>query len=218
MRSATGKVGFSKVAPQNSETYKHTSWCLICSTCSGEFWLESRIKSVRVQKFKNLSNIVDLLSEHSGRVVSYLIIPLTGIIVFEVVSRYGFHSPTIWALVLSQFIFGAYVVLGGAYGILYGVHVSIDVLSDRLFRGSPRARTVYSLVLSCLSLLFIGILMVWSTKVCWAATLGDRRILESWGIPLWPYMWTLPLSCLLMLLQEAVVFARNLTSVIGKRG
>ncbi len=158
-------------------------------------------------------NIVDALSEYTGRVAAYLIIPLTFIVVFEVVARYGFHAPTKWSLPLSQFLFGAHFVLSGAYGILHRFHVRVDLFLNWL---PGRTKIAYSLLLSCFSLLFFGVLMAWSADVSWTATVTGRRITESLAIPLWPYMWTLPTACFLMILAEGALFARNMAALLDR--
>lgn len=158
-------------------------------------------------------NTIDTLTEYSGRVAAYLIIPLTLIVVYEVVARYGFHAPTKWALSLSQFLFGAHFVLTGAYGILHKFHVRIDLFSNRL---SGRTRIAYSLLLSCFSLLFFGVLMAWSADVSWTATVTGRRVTETLAIPMWPYMWTLPTACFLMILAEGAEFARNMAAFLER--
>ena len=40
---------------------------------------------------------IDFVSEWSGKAVGYLILPIVGVMVFEVISRYAFNSPTIWS-------------------------------------------------------------------------------------------------------------------------
>lgn len=171
-------------------------------------------ESLVVQVLTKALNTVDTLSEYSGRIAAYFIIPLTFIVVFEVVARYVFHAPTKWALPLSQFLFGSHFVLSGAYGMLHRSHVRIDLLLDKL---SGSTKVIYSLVLSCFILFFLGVLLVWSADVSWTATLTGRRITESLGIPLWPYMWTLPTACFLMILAEGAVFVRNLAAILQRR-
>jgi len=167
-----------------------------------------------VKVFAKALSVVDALSEYSGRVAAYFIIPLTFIVVFEVVARYVFHAPTKWALPLSQFLFGSHFVLSGAYGMLHKSHVRIDLLLNQL---SGSTKVIYSLVLSCFTLFFLGVLLVWSIDLSWTATITGRRITESLDIPLWPYMWTLPAACSLMILAEGAVFVRNLAAILQRR-
>ena len=49
---------------------------------------------VAVQKFLQ---IIDSISEWSGRIFMWLIVPLTVVVVYEVIARYFFQSPHIWA-------------------------------------------------------------------------------------------------------------------------
>ena len=58
---------------------------------------------------------VDRISELSGKGVSFLVIPLVAVILYEIIARYVFQSPTIWVHETAQMIYGAYVILLGAY-------------------------------------------------------------------------------------------------------
>ena len=62
---------------------------------------------------KTVKRIVELIDTINNKITSltmWLIIPLIGIMLFEVVMRYAFHSPTVWGAELrhggSPFIIG----------------------------------------------------------------------------------------------------------------
>ncbi|MBA7540200.1 hypothetical protein ES705_32494 [subsurface metagenome] len=63
--------------------------------------------------------LIDRLSQWLGRVSSFLIIAMTLLICYEVVARYIFNRPTIWAHEASAMVFGTYFVLGGGLYPLY---------------------------------------------------------------------------------------------------
>jgi TRAP-type C4-dicarboxylate transport system permease small subunit len=52
--------------------------------------------------------------------------------VWEVVARYVFHAPTIWAFDITFMLHGSLFVLTGAYALQTRSHIRIDVLSTRL--------------------------------------------------------------------------------------
>jgi TRAP-type C4-dicarboxylate transport system permease small subunit len=82
---------------------------------------------------------VEQISEWSGKGISLLIIPLTGVILYEILLRYLFGAPTIWAHEVAQMIYGAYVILLGAYAMRKGIHVNVELLTK--FSPAPR-RTI----------------------------------------------------------------------------
>ena len=49
---------------------------------------------------------IDAISNWIGKIFSYLVLPLTALIVFEVITRRFFDAPTIWTFELSNFLFG----------------------------------------------------------------------------------------------------------------
>ena len=69
---------------------------------------------------KGFLKTIDQISEQSGKAVSFLVIFLTGVILYEIFARYLFKSPTIWAHEVAQMIYGAYVILLGAYALRKG--------------------------------------------------------------------------------------------------
>ncbi len=52
--------------------------------------------------------VIDSISEWSGKIVSFLVIAFAVVILYEVVARYIFHSPTNWALEISVALYGAF--------------------------------------------------------------------------------------------------------------
>lgn len=75
---------------------------------------------------------LDFITQSTGKIVSFVTLPLVGIMVYEVVSRYFFNDPTIWADDVSKQFMLLLVMLGSAYALREGAHISIDVISSRL--------------------------------------------------------------------------------------
>lgn len=57
--------------------------------------------------------VVDTFNTWLGRIGGWLFLPLTVIIFLDVVLRYIFNSPTIWAWDVNVQLMGALVALGG---------------------------------------------------------------------------------------------------------
>jgi TRAP-type mannitol/chloroaromatic compound transport system permease small subunit len=71
---------------------------------------------------------LDKVSEWSGRIFMWLIIPLTLVVVYEVVSTKFFDTPHIWAPEITAYLYGPYFMLVAAYTLLYNAHVRIDII------------------------------------------------------------------------------------------
>ena len=80
---------------------------------------------------RTLLKIIDSISEWAGKCTSILILPGIAVLAWEVISRYGFNHPTMWAHGTSQRLFAAYYVLGGAYVLRYRDHVIVDLIYSR---------------------------------------------------------------------------------------
>jgi TRAP-type mannitol/chloroaromatic compound transport system permease small subunit len=83
-------------------------------------------------KLKAFLNGMDSISEWSGRIFVWLIIPLTAVVVFEVFSRRVLNAPHIWATEVTNYIYGPHFMLVAAYTLLHRGHVSIDIFFQRL--------------------------------------------------------------------------------------
>ena len=65
---------------------------------------------------------IDGLSTATGWVAGWLMVPMTLAITYEVVARYAFHAPTVWAYDSTYMFFGAQFMLAAAYTLLRGGH------------------------------------------------------------------------------------------------
>ncbi|NBU01720.1 MAG: TRAP transporter small permease subunit [Betaproteobacteria bacterium] len=64
---------------------------------------------------KRLLRTIDKITEISGNIFAWLMVPLVGGVVWEVVSRYFFHQPTEWSYDLTYMLYGTMFMLGAAY-------------------------------------------------------------------------------------------------------
>ena len=93
--------------------------------------------------FKVVLRAVDRLSEVIGLLVSVLMPAMVVVLTIEVVARYVFNSPTIWAYDTAIFMFGYTGLLGGAYALKNKEHINVDLIYARL---SPRGKAVLDVI------------------------------------------------------------------------
>ena len=72
----------------------------------------------------------DRASVFIGRVTMMLIVCLTGVMLYEVVLRYVFEAPTLWANELSLWIAGFIFLCAGLYAMQQRSHIRIFLLYD----------------------------------------------------------------------------------------
>src|SRR5699024_297516 len=71
-------------------------------------------------------NVLEYPSTLVARMGAWLIVPLMFSLVFEVVSRYIFNRPTIWAYDMTYMLSSAVFMLGAAFALQKGSHVRAD--------------------------------------------------------------------------------------------
>ena len=86
---------------------------------------------------KTLLSVIDRTSQMLGRISELVVVLLIASMLYEVVARYVFGAPTLWAFDIAYMSTGALFVLGAAQTLREDAHVRIDVLSSRF---PPRLR------------------------------------------------------------------------------
>ncbi|MBN1829504.1 MAG: TRAP transporter small permease subunit [Deltaproteobacteria bacterium] len=159
-------------------------------------------------------NIVDKISLIIGKIVSYFMVLVMISTVIEIVSRYFFDRPTIWAYEFGQFLFGGYFLLAGAITLYYREHVGMDIIVSRL---SARGQAVLSACTYIFAVLFLGVLVYKGGQFAYKSVIYLERSTSVWGPPIWPLKAALPVAGLLMLLQATSNFVKDIYfAVTGK--
>ena len=87
---------------------------------------------------------VDRLSTFVGKLSAWTVVLLTGLICWEVFSRYVLNSPNAWVLDAQIMLYGTLFMLAGAYTLSKNGHVRGDVLYGFF---SPRTQAGIDLLL-----------------------------------------------------------------------
>ena len=135
---------------------------------------------------------------------------------YEVVARYAFNAPTIWAFDITFMVHGALFMLTGAYGLQKNVHVRIDVLSSRL----PMA---VQHVANILSYVFLFIPAIWivgdaAFRRSYSAFVTDEvELVSAWAPIVWPFYTALAVGLLALWLQACIETVRHGAGVLAAR-
>ena len=87
---------------------------------------------------KHYIKFADALSTSMGKAFSWCIVILMGGTVYEVVMAYVFNAPTLWNFDFSMQMYGAILMMSGAYTLAQEAHVRGDVIY-RLFSNRVQA-------------------------------------------------------------------------------
>lgn len=143
---------------------------------------------------------IDRTSYFVGWLLAFLVVPIFVAMVWEIVARYAFRAPTMWAYDISRMLYGALFMLGAGYTLSRGLHIRADFLYRTLpVRAQGRIDFVLYVVFY-----FPGLLvLLWaSSDFAWTAIeQGERGMDTAWMPVLGPIKSALPIGVALLLFQ-----------------
>lgn len=140
---------------------------------------------------------LDWISDRSGVFVSLWSVNAVLAYTYEVTARYIFNMPTIWVHESSFLLFGMQYMLSGAYGLLYGSHVRVDVIYTKL---KPQTQAAIDVFTSVFFFIFVVAMCATSWRFFFESVAMDERSVETWQIQYWPVKGAMLLGALLILL------------------
>ncbi len=147
-----------------------------------------------------------------GMIAAWLIIPLAGSMLWEVISRYVFSRPTIWAYEIAYMQMGALFVLGIALTTQAKAHVRVDILYDMF---SPREKAIADLF----GLLLLAPMILWLCFGLWGYLedswiSGERSGESIWNPVVWPARLSFFLGFILFTAQILVEILKSVHQII----
>lgn len=158
------------------------------------------------------TRVIDWISDKSGLFVAFWTVNAVCFYFFEVVMRYLFNMPTIWVHEASFLLLGMQYLLAGAFALLHGAHVRVDVLYNLL---PLRGRVGMDIFTSMFFFIFALALLITSWTFFMNSYSMNETTVETWGIQYWPVkgMMVTGASLLLLagvskLIKDIVLFVR----------
>lgn len=149
---------------------------------------------------------VDRVSTFAGKFFAWSIVGLTGLISWEVFSRYVLNEPHAWVLDAQIMLYGAMFMMAGAYTLSQSGHVRGDVLYGFF---EPRTQATIDLVLY-IAFFLPGIFAL--AYAGWGFANESLAIREQTfspePLPLYPFKFIIPLAAFFLLLQGLVEIMR----------
>lgn len=156
---------------------------------------------------------IDRITETVGTVSAYILVPVLFVPnVYEVFSRYVLNDPTIWALDVTTYAFGALFMITASWALQRGAHVRTDMLWDKF---SDRTKGL----IDCCAFLFLflptmAILAVTSwDDFIYSMSINERSNSGAWAPILWPLRGVIPFACALLFLQGVSELMKSLWAV-----
>jgi TRAP-type mannitol/chloroaromatic compound transport system permease large subunit/TRAP-type mannitol/chloroaromatic compound transport system permease small subunit len=163
-----------------------------------------------------ITGSIDVINDWAGKILCLLMVPLIGVVVFEVISRnafaimssYGWDEtaraigigPTVFAYDISRMISGVLFMGAAGYGLMRGVHIRADFLY-RNWSDKTQATVDAALYIAFFipSMLFFTIIAAQYWELAYRT--GETAFDSPWQPLLWPARLAMPVGGLLLLLQ-----------------
>ncbi len=147
-----------------------------------------------------LAGAIDALTRFAGKAIAWLILPMVLSLVWEVVARYFFDAPTVWAYDMTFMLYGTFFMVGSAWTLQRGGHIRTDVYYSKWSK-----RTQARVDLACYALLFFPAIAVFADLTWayfWKSFQQNERIVTSPWLPIvWPFKFVIPATAALLILQ-----------------
>jgi len=145
---------------------------------------------------------IDLVAIVSGNLVAWLIVPMVLSLTWEVVARYVFNAPTVWAYDMTFMLYGTFFMVGAAFTLQRKGHIRTDSYYGEW---SPRRQATIDLVCYLVMFLpFAGVFLFYGWGYFMKAFVTHETFVSSpWSPITWPFKLMMPLAGLLLLVQGA---------------
>ena len=163
---------------------------------------------------KKILNTIGFINDWLGKILSYLLLVLMTVIVYEVILRYFFNSPTLWVMEYSGYILCVYSLLGAGYTLLQKAHVNVDILYGTFHY---RTKAIVDCFTYLLFFIFVGTVAYLGFELASEAFVSKEVSSTVLETPLFPIKAMVFLGAVFLFLQGIVKFIRDIeTAVTGK--
>ena len=150
---------------------------------------------------------IDKVSTVVGQTFSWFILALTGMISWEVFSRYALDNPHPWAFDVMIMMYGTVFMMAGAYTLSKNGHVRGDVLYGFF---PPRLQASIDLTLYILFFVPGVFALAWAgyNFAAESFAINEHSNVTADGPPVYPFKMILPLAGAFLLVQGVVEIIR----------
>jgi TRAP-type mannitol/chloroaromatic compound transport system permease small subunit len=140
-------------------------------------------------------------------VFAWLIVALTGVISYEVFSRYVLNQPHAWVFDANNMMYGTLFMMAGAYTLAKNAHVRGDVLYGFF---PPRVQAGLDLALYLIFFIPGVVALVWAGWDFFQISLAqnEHSSVAADGPPIYPFKFVIPLAGAFLLIQGIVEIVR----------
>ncbi|MEA1911013.1 MAG: TRAP transporter small permease subunit [Spirochaetota bacterium] len=156
---------------------------------------------------------IDKLSTGVGKFAMYLVFVMMGILLFETIARLFFNHSQLWAVEMTQFVMAVYYTLGGAYVLLIGGHVRMDLM---FHRWSPKNQALSDVITFAIAIIYMGVLWYGGWKGLTYAIKYKQISMSSWRPSMIPVKLIIQFGLSFMFLQMISEFIKSVAKIVGR--
>ena len=156
---------------------------------------------------KGFINTISRLNLIIANMVAVVMLFFGAVMLYEAVVRHFFNSPTTWVFELSKMSFGFYMIWGGAYTMLCGEHVSMDLFYSKW---PPRTKAIMDSITFVFFILFMSTLLYLVAADAINAISFHETSNSTLAQPLYHWRASLVVGIILLVLQGTADFVKNL--------
>jgi TRAP-type mannitol/chloroaromatic compound transport system permease small subunit len=155
---------------------------------------------------------IEAISNWSGRIVAWFIVPMTLAVSWEVVARHFFRAPTMWAFDVTYMLYGTHFMLGTAYTLMRIGHVRTDMLYQNwTVRHQNMVDAIGYLFFFFPAMLLLFYFGWQESSHSWS--IGETSDASPWRPIVYPFKTVIPLTALLLLVQGVAEFLKSLYAI-----
>jgi TRAP-type C4-dicarboxylate transport system permease small subunit len=142
------------------------------------------------------------------RPMSWLIFVAFAVSVYEVIARYVFDSPTLWAHETTTFLIAVIFLVGGPIALSHDKHIRVRMFYDKV---GPAGRRMLDIVNSIIALTFFGGLTYAAWTMAWKGTHNPtgafqlERTGTGWNPPTPAFIKIVILACVLVMAVQTIL-------------
>lgn len=143
---------------------------------------------------------IDGINETVGKLTAWLALPMMFSLIYEVVMRYFFRAPSIWAMDIAILLYGVHFMLGSPYCLLTGNHIRTDFFYHNWSTRTKAAVDMFNYIVFFfpVHIVFFNVALAYFLK---SYSQNEVAVTSPWMPIIWPAKMAIPVCVGLTLLQ-----------------
>ncbi len=155
--------------------------------------------------------LIDGFNAKVGKITAFIMIPTLICICFEIISRYVFVLPTVWASELMIYFCAILYILGAAWTLQVGRHVKIDMVWGK---ASPRGRRMLDIITFPFFALYMTLLIWVGFEFAMESISLKETSGTPWDPPIYPIKTIFVVGTVMLLMQGVAKLIRDIHFVL----